>query len=184
VGVFETPVVNGDKIYTTAGSVVYAFADSDDSATALWSIDLGVSLAITQPVLTEQGAALIVASKDSLWSINTAECDGTVEKCVLWTASSPQTQISRGLSLVNDGNISFGTQTGIQVLKAGDGSMVWSVSLQTLGVSAPVIMPNGRLIVGAKDGFVRAIYYSPNVAPASSPWPVMNHSQKRNAIAN
>ncbi|HIN86078.1 MAG TPA: hypothetical protein EYN06_06320, partial [Myxococcales bacterium] len=181
-GVVETPVVAADKIYVTAGSSVYAFADAGETANQLWTVDLGATVATTQPILDGKGS-LIVASKDTLWALKTEECDNTVANCVLWTVQSPQGKISRGLSLIDDGLVSFGTQAGLQFVNTVDGTWAWGVNLPTLQVSSPAILSTGRLVVGAKDGFVRAISYKPGVSPGQSLWPVLNRDQKRNAIA-
>ena len=181
--VLATPIVDGDTIYWAAGEQVGRLTDAGDTATPEWTLDLQAALGATQPVLASAGT-LLVGSLDAIVAIDTAACDGTQELCVLWSAPMDGPGIGLGLTAMSDGLVSFGSASGTLVFQ-GDPEIQpgWSLPLDGATPTAPVILDNDLLVVGAADGKLRALVYATGVTPAASAWPVMNRHQGRNTAS-
>ena len=172
-----TPVVAGTSIYYLAGGEVGALNETGEAADVIWSLELQTLFGPTQPVIDAAGH-LIVASDTALWAIDVAACDGTIEACVVYSQpldSGP----SAGLSALSDGSLAHGGAGGL-VVRDNAGIAGYTLAPEGVGLTSPLVVDSGLLIVGGSDGKLRGYAYTPGTTPAASPWPVFNKKQQRN----
>ncbi|MFT5434022.1 MAG: hypothetical protein ACI9OJ_004734, partial [Myxococcota bacterium] len=176
-----TPIVVESTIYYTSGTTIGALTDGAAAATPVWSKDVGAPIGDRQAILSSAGL-LIVTSLDTIWAFDTVKCAAAEEDCQAWSVASPASgNIGFGLVGTSDGFVAYGTPNALQFVSAVDGSAGIAIPQSALGPTAPVLLPDGKLVVGGTDGALRALGYAVGVTPADSPWPVFNRRQSRNS---
>ena len=185
------PIRIESNIYWIAGSRIGALAESSDEENLepveAWTVDVVLSFGNTQPVMTESGL-LIAAAPTWIFAVDPAACDGTIENCLAWsTGVGDSSGIGLGLTALSDGTIAFRVdEGGLRIVDGATGALSWDLPVDGTSITVVTVLETsddgiGRLVFGAEDGKIRALTYTPGIAPADSLWPVMNRYQHRNA---
>lgn len=147
---------DGTVLITTETGRLYAVSPEGE---ILWAPN-GDWLAVTSPVTTSDGLAIIGAKKQGV-------TNGQYERLVavdrwgntVWEVST-QGEVGDTPVIGADGTIYFGTQRGYFYAVTPNGDIKWHFRLGGRITSSPAVTTNGLALIGTQDGYLFAV--SPN----------------------
>lgn len=147
---------DGTALITTETGRLYAVSPEGE---ILWASN-GDWLAVTSPITTSDGLAIVGAKKPGLTN-GQYERLAAVDRWgnTVWEIST-QGEVGDAPVIDADGTIYFGTQRGYFYAVTPDGNVKWHFRLGGRITSSPAITAEGLALIGSQDGYLFAV--SPN----------------------